>query len=102
MLTVGSFKTSLQNIAIGVFNSCSAYNIELIPQWIPREQNELVDHHSRIKDTDNWTMDDGCFQFISSLYGPFTIDTFASNFNHKVETLNSKYHCPGTLQLDRQ
>ena len=34
ILRVGSFKTSLQNIAIDVFNSCSAHNIMLIPQWI--------------------------------------------------------------------
>ena len=59
--------------------------MKLTPQWIPHEQNELADHYSKINDTDNWAIDDGSFQLISNLYGPFTIDTFAVNFNHKVE-----------------
>ena len=47
-LAVGNSKKFLQNIAINVFNFCSAYNIKLIPQWIPREQNKSADHYSRI------------------------------------------------------
>lgn len=34
---------------------------------------------------DNWTLTDGSFELINNLYDPFTIDTFANNFNHKVE-----------------
>lgn len=46
--TVGSSKTSLQNIVIDVFNFCPACNFKLIPQWIPNEKNKLADHYSRI------------------------------------------------------
>ena len=67
-LTVGTSRTSLQNIAIDVFNSCSACNIKFIPQWISLEQNGLGDHYSRINDTDNRTIDDGNYELISNLY----------------------------------
>ena len=34
------------------------------------------------------------FELISSLYGPFTIDIFADNFNYKGKKSNSMYYCP--------
>ena len=61
-----------------------ARNIKLIPQWIPREQNELADYYSRIKDTDNWSIDNDRFRFINNLYRPFTVDRFAHNLNRKL------------------
>ena len=35
ILSVGSAKPHLQNIAIDAFTFCSKFNINLIPQWIP-------------------------------------------------------------------
>ena len=50
ILSAGSAKPYLQNIAIDVFNFCLKLNIKLIPQWIPREQNKLAYYYSKIKD----------------------------------------------------
>ena len=97
---IGSSKTCLQNIPINMFKFFSAYNIKLIPQWIPCEQNELADHYSRTNDKENWTIDDGSFELICNLYGTFAIDRFADNFNHKVEKFIFKYYCPGTFQVN--
>ena len=52
ILYISTAKPYLQNIAIDVFNFCSKLNIKLIPQWIPRDRNELADYYSRIKDTE--------------------------------------------------
>ena len=41
--SVGSAKPHLQNIAIDTFTFCSKFNVKLIPQWIPREQNEPLE-----------------------------------------------------------
>ena len=46
VLSVDSAKPHLQNIAIDVFTFCSKFNMKLISQWIPREQNELADYYS--------------------------------------------------------
>ena len=69
ILTVGSAKPYLQNIAIDVFSFCSKFNIKLISQWIPREQNELADYYSRKKETDNWSIGNYSFRLINNLYG---------------------------------
>ena len=81
ILSVDSAKPYLQNIAIDDFSFCSKFNIKLILQWIPKEQNELADYYSRIKDTDHWSIDNDSFRLISNLYGPFTVDRFANNLN---------------------
>ena len=97
ILSIGIAKPYLQNIAIGVFTFCSKFNIKLIPQQIPREQIELADYYSRIKDTDNWTIDDDSFKLINNLYRSFTVDRFANNLNRKLKCFNSKHYCPGHL-----
>ena len=61
ILTVGNSKRFLKNIAIDVFNFCWAYKITLIPQWIPREQNESADHYSGING--HWQLDDKWWEF---------------------------------------
>lgn len=79
-----------------MFNFCSTYNIKLIHQWIPFEQNELTDHYNRINDNDNWVIHEGSLELVRNFYDPFWIDRFADNFNHNVKKFNSKYYCPGT------
>ena len=75
-------------------------NIKLIPEWIPREQNELADYYNRIKDTENWSIDNDSFRYINNLYGPFTVDRVANNLNRKLKCFNSKYYCPGTSHVN--
>ena len=55
ILSIGSSKPHLQNLAIDVFNFCTRFSIKLIPQWIPRERNYLADFYSRMND--NWSID---------------------------------------------
>ena len=64
ILSICSAKPHLQNIAIDIFTFSSKFSIKLIPQWIPREQNELADYYNRIKDAINWTIDNDIFKLI--------------------------------------
>ena len=81
ILSVSSAQPYLLNISVDGFSFCSKFNIKLIPQWITGEQNELADYYSRIKDTDNWSIDNDSFRLINDLYGPFAIGRFANNSN---------------------
>lgn len=74
-------------------------NIILYPIWVPREENNIADAISK-EDTDNWSIDGETFRYIQSVYGPFTMDRFADNINRKVGNFNSKYHCPGSNQVN--
>ena len=71
ILSVVSAKPYLQNIAINVFNFGSKFSnvIKLIPQWIPRKQNELADYFSRIKGTDNWSIDNDSVYLLTTCTG---------------------------------
>ena len=100
ILTVGSCKKHLHDIALEILKFCLQKNIKLIPQWVPREQNQLADYLSKINDTDNWGIDSITFSNLNKKYGPFTVDRFADDINKRVVTFNSKFYCPGTSAVD--
>ena len=60
----------LQNIAVDVFTFCSKCNIPREQNEIS-EQNELADYYSRIKDTDNWSIDNDSFSRSGLKWVPF-------------------------------
>ena len=99
-LPLNMYWIASENLVLDHFSFCSKFNIRLILQWIPREQNELADYYSRIKDTDNWSIDNDSFRLINKLYGPFTVDRFANNLNRKLKCFNSKYYCPGSSHVN--
>ena len=37
--------------------------------WISREKNELADYYSRIKDTNNWSIDNDSFSLLTTCTG---------------------------------
>ena len=96
ILSIGSSKQHLHVIAVDVFLHCLKHNIKLIPKWIPRDMNKEADDLSRVRDTDNWSIDQCSYEKINYMHGPFTYDRFADDLNCKTLKFNSKYHCPGT------
>ena len=55
---------------------------------------------SKIIDPDDWEITDSFFEHLDELWGPFTIDRFASSNNNKAERFNSKYAVPDTEAVD--
>ena len=53
-------------------------------EWIPRSQNEIADYVSRITDADDWMIDPSLFMSVGMLWGPHTVDCFASAHNYQV------------------
>ena len=60
ILTVGSGKGCLQDVALQIFALCMSHAIHIEPEWIPREQNEIADYISRIVDCDDWLLTRQC------------------------------------------
>ena len=56
-------------------------------EWIPRTENERADYISRIVDTDDWAVSDIIFNQCEQMWGPHSIDRFASYFNTKIPIL---------------
>lgn len=96
----GSKLPHLQGLALSIFNTCVSCNISLYAQWIPREENEKAGALSRIIDIDDWGISFEFFDFLNSIWGPFTVDRFANMHNTKLTRFNSKYWNPTTSAID--
>ena len=100
ILQIGSPNTHLQHIAVEILKISLVNDIKILPQWVPRELNYVADYYSKLKDTDDYSMDEHSFQLINQKYGPFTFDRFADNINTRTSRFNSKFYCPGTCGVD--
>jgi hypothetical protein len=96
----GSMKLELQNLALNIFSVCVNKGITLDIQWIPRQENTIADYISNIIDYEDWGVTDDFFQFMNKLWGPYTIDRFASSHNKKLERFNSLFWNPGSESVD--
>jgi hypothetical protein len=101
ILNKGSRKIDLQQISIKIANVCTLHNIVLLPQWVPREENVKADKISKSTDCDDWEIDKDVFTKLNNVWGPHTIDRFASDYNTKCKVFNSKYWCTGINAFDQ-
>ena len=62
--------------------------------------NERADYLSKIVDNDDWIVKDCYFRAVTSLWGPFSVDCFASSISRKVRRFYSKYFNPDSLGVD--
>ena len=87
IVQVGSRKPHLQDGAMCIFQTCMQFGIRLEMEWIPRSKNEVADYISRIVDLDDWQINSNIFSMIDSLWGPHTVDRFASVANTQLPSL---------------
>ncbi len=100
ILQVGIRKPWLHAIALKVFSLSVQYLIRLEPEWIPRELNERADYLSRIVDHDDWLLDPAVFAQLDAVWGPHTVDRFASFHNHQLPRFNSRCWNPGSEAVE--
>ena len=100
IIKVGSPVADLHEISLEIFDLCFQNQITFKPVWVPRIQNKEADRVSRIIDIDDWEITSTFFNYLNSLWGPFTVDRFANFQNKKLQRFNSKYSCPGTEAVD--
>lgn len=75
----GSMNDSLQRIALGINYIQLTCNVRILPRWILRSENKLVDKRSKIIDPDSWSVNRSIFNHFDSIWGPHTFDRFANN-----------------------
>ena len=100
IVSKGSMKLQLQQIAYDIFSVCVRYSIELDFELIPRTLNDKADYFSKILDSDDWGLSSKLFDIISSRWGPFAVDWFASEHNAKVATFYTRFWCERTAGVD--
>ena len=58
IINCGSTKPDLQSVALELFNVCKKHDIVLLPQWLPRRENQIADKISKTIDYDDWYIED--------------------------------------------
>lgn len=96
----GSMKPNLQEVVEDVVYLCTKYHIDLTLVWVPRAENQLADYLSKLKDVDDWGIQPHIFQWVTTLWGPFTIDRFATWYNTKCSRFISRFWNPGCEGID--
>ncbi|TRY80355.1 hypothetical protein TCAL_15457 [Tigriopus californicus] len=88
----GSSKPYLQKMALQIFRKCKSLRISLSVIWRSRADPrlEIADDFSRAQDLDDWGVDDDSLAELWLRAGPFSIDLFASDLNHRLPTFVSK------------
>ena len=69
-------------------------------EWIPRSQNQIANYICRITDADDWMIGQSLFMSVDMLWGPHTVDCFASSYNYKVNRFQGRFWCPDTQAVD--
>lgn len=100
ILQVGSPKPELHKIAVSVFCFCKENNISIFPEWVPRELNKYADQISKNTDFDDWYTSSNFFRFMDQVWGPHSVDSFASSENTHLSRFNSKFFVPNTEAVD--
>ena len=96
----GSKVHELQSLALTILEFYAKNDTEIHTVWIPRKQNTQVDYLSRIIGIDDWAIFTELFQFTDDLWGPHSLDRFASSNNAKTKLFNSLYWNPGSLGVN--
>uniref|UniRef100_T1IK55 RNase H type-1 domain-containing protein n=1 Tax=Strigamia maritima TaxID=126957 RepID=T1IK55_STRMM len=75
----------LTALAQDIWSWAMAHNLNIIAEHNPGAKNIKADAASRgsVKDSEDWKLDPVIFSRISNLWGPFSIDLFASHHNHQ-------------------
>ena len=101
-LTKGSTKPAIQAIVVEVLILARSLNCTLQPIHLLRDDPRITiaDAGSKAPDTDDWSVDQATFTWLSRELGPFTIDCFADESNKKVPRFFSNFLCPTSLGID--
>lgn len=100
ILCSGSNKKHLQSEATKIYAICRRHGIRLHAEWIPRHLNQRADYWSRVIETDDWMLNPAYFRMLDAIWGPHTVDRFASLNSKQLPRFCSKWLCPGCEGVD--
>lgn len=100
ILKVGSAKPKLHTEVVEIYTLCRKNNINLEPEWIPREFNEEADALSRQADKDDYMINPSIFAALDILWGPHTVDRFSTFRARQVPCFCSRWLNPCTEAVD--
>ena len=81
----GPHSDRLSRLAMEVWGWCLQRNIVIHAEHLPGKENVQADWESRhMSDSSDWRLDREVFETLEQLFGPFSVDLFASRTNYQL------------------
>eukprot|EP00735_Rhodelphis_limneticus_P009037 TRINITY_DN2492_c0_g1::TRINITY_DN2492_c0_g1_i1::g.8884::m.8884 TRINITY_DN2492_c0_g1::TRINITY_DN2492_c0_g1_i1::g.8884 ORF type:complete len:657 (+),score=31.37,sp/Q99315/YG31B_YEAST/24.66/8e-19,RVT_1/PF00078.22/4.8e-17,Dam/PF05869.6/3.1e-05,RNase_H/PF00075.19/0.001 TRINITY_DN2492_c0_g1_i1:1350-3320(+) len=90
----------LTEIATALHKECLRAGVEIHAEHLPGVQNQQADALSRSFDRNDWMLNAGLFRRLDALWGPHTVDRFASFLNAHCPRYNSYLPDPSCEAVD--
>lgn len=91
----------LSELSRKIWNWCEKRKIWLKASYISSKENVEADRASRISNIDTeWELSQAAFDQINTLFGPFSVDLFASRLNNKCKRFFSRFPDPEAESID--
>jgi hypothetical protein len=102
MLAKGSGKIRIMKLVLDISERGRRLLLDLQPVWVSRDNPFLLkaDAISKGVDTDNWEVSRADYDHLNLLFGPFSIDLFATRDNAKAARFYSRSWEMGTQGVD--
>ena len=97
---MGSSKQVLHRLATDIFEFCVKNNIQLVPEWIPRIDNQVADLMSKQLDLDDYMLNPNLFAIADIRWGPHIVDRFSSFRTRQIPRFCSRWLNPFMEVLD--
>ena len=97
---MGGSSEHLSNLMTTLWTTAKAKNITLSARHLAGNLNETADFLSHLRSTYEWVLHPKLFQEINRVWGPCTIDRFASQRTTQLRRYNSLYWNPESEGVD--
>jgi hypothetical protein len=97
----GTHSQKLSDLALQLWNWCIQRSITVHAEHVPGRLNVTADYESKhFNDSSNWKQDPDLFLALTQMFGPFTVDLFASYTNAQMEVFFSWKPDPKSAGID--
>lgn len=100
IIEVGSMRFEWHTPTLKVFIICYEHSIHLDIEWILRDCNTRANVISKLIDFDDRQVTEDVFKDLGNLWGPPTVDCFATYYNRKIVRYFSRFWNTDTSGID--
>lgn len=97
---LGGHCLQLSNLAQAIWCTTNALNVTLTAKHLAGKLNCHADTLSRLTTQYEWMLAPEIFQVLDQMFGPFTVDRFASFLTAQLPRYNSRFHDPQAMGVD--
>ncbi len=97
---IGGPSPELSTLAQSLWAVCYKLNVTVTAKYLVGSLNKDADYLSRLLPSYEWQLNPRLFKFLDQIYGPHTVDRFASMTTTHLPHYNSRFLNPETARVD--